>query len=153
MRRPLAIEEARVNRFIHDTLPNGRLQSLTPLPRRPCALHGFPLEVWVCKCSVRSDPFRGSQCYYQTNDVDVWPGHPTHGDGIPNWVEPNLSYAGELYSPTNALTFAGRLGVPADYDDDQLYTCLNAVVWTPRRNGPGGSDPNDWAKPGNNWPE
>ena len=89
--------------------------------------------------------------------MDVWPGHPTHGDAIPNWVEPILPYyAGEPYSPTNALTFAGRFDgtsyyVPADFDDDQLYTSLTAVEWDPLDTPEG--DPHDWAKPGKNWPE
>jgi hypothetical protein len=116
---------------------------------------------WACRHEAKHSEnyiaWWGSQCYTQTNDVDFGPSYPTHGDAIPNGIEPTLPYyAGEPYSPTNSHTFAGRFAgtsyyVPADYDDDQLYTSLNATEWTEDDQKMSFAD--DWAKPGKNWPE
>jgi hypothetical protein len=110
---------------------------------------------WACRHEVKHSEnyvaWWGPQCYSKTNDADVWPAHPTHGDAIPNAIEPNLRYEGQPYDPTNPFTFAGREEVLDDWDDDQLYTSMNAEVWTKEQQDASFAD--DWAKPGKNWPD
>ena len=143
---------------------NGRSTSqpiLSPGANAGQVLNYIDRFAWACRHEARHSEnyiaWWGSQCYSQTNDVDVWDPPRSYGDAIPNWVEPTLPYyAGEPYSPTNALTFAGRFDgtsdyVPGDFDDDQLYTCLTAQVWTTTQQT--NSFKVDWAKPGKNWPE
>jgi hypothetical protein len=75
--------------------------------------------------------------YNSQNDGD--------GDFLPDAQESTLP--GGPYDPTKAKTFGD------DLNDTERHACVTAEVWEPLRNGPGESDPNDWAKPGNNWPE
>jgi hypothetical protein len=71
------------------------------------------------------------------------------GDYIPDVLEPQMSTSESgPYNPKTAYSFGIQ-----ELEDTERYICVAAEVWVPRRTGPGGSDPNDWAKPGNNWPE
>ena len=109
---------------------------------------------WACRHEAKhGEDYTGwwsAGCYSRTNDVDDWGFQTAFGDAMPNNVETNTSYAGEQFDPNNPKTFANRYGVP-NWDDDQLYTCLNAVVWTKEQQDASYAD--DWAKPGKNWPD
>ena len=69
-------------------------------------------------------------------------------DYIPDELEPGMS--AELGGPF-VITMLDTYRGDELFDDDERHTCMTAAEWTPNRDGPEGSDPEDWAMPGNNW--